>query len=52
MSDTENPLIQIIFLKHSISTESFLSLSKSVQKAILQWLVLAKRPETIENKRT
>lgn len=24
----------------------FLSLSKSVKKAILQWLVLAKRPET------
>jgi len=28
------------------SSEFFLSLSKSVRKSILQWLVLAKRPET------
>lgn len=28
----------------------FLSLSKSVKKAILQWLVLAKRPETRQNR--
>jgi uncharacterized protein YdeI (YjbR/CyaY-like superfamily) len=28
------------------ATDYFLSLSKSVRKAILQWLVLAKRPET------
>ena len=28
------------------SKDFFLSLSKSVRKSILQWLVLAKRPET------
>ncbi|EOR94306.1 hypothetical protein ADIARSV_2547 [Arcticibacter svalbardensis MN12-7] len=28
------------------SKDYFLSLSKSVRKSILQWLVLAKRPET------
>jgi len=28
------------------SREFFMSLSKSVKKAMLQWLVLAKRPET------
>jgi len=30
--------------------EFFLSLSKSVRKSILQWLVLAKRPETRQNR--
>jgi uncharacterized protein YdeI (YjbR/CyaY-like superfamily) len=34
------------FKKHSGSKAFFLSLSKSVRKAILQWLVLAKRTET------
>ncbi|MES2519436.1 MAG: YdeI/OmpD-associated family protein, partial [Bacteroidota bacterium] len=28
----------------------FLSLSKSVRKSILQWLILAKRPETRQNR--
>jgi uncharacterized protein YdeI (YjbR/CyaY-like superfamily) len=32
------------------SKDFFLSLSKSVKKAILQWLVLAKRPETRQNR--
>lgn len=34
------------FKIRSGSKDFFLSLSKSVRKAILQWLVLAKRPET------
>lgn len=34
------------FKKHKGSKEYFLSLSKSVRKMILQWLVLAKRSET------
>lgn len=33
-----------------IANEYFLSLSKSVRKSILQWLVLAKRPETREKR--
>jgi uncharacterized protein YdeI (YjbR/CyaY-like superfamily) len=32
------------------SKQFFLSLSKSVRKSILQWLVLAKRPETRQNR--
>lgn len=32
------------------SKEFFLSLSKSAKKSILQWLVLAKRPETRQNR--
>jgi uncharacterized protein YdeI (YjbR/CyaY-like superfamily) len=32
------------------SKQYFLSLSKSVKKAILQWLALAKRPETRQNR--
>lgn len=32
------------------SKEYFLSLSKSAKKSILQWLVLAKRPETRQNR--
>ena len=32
------------------SKDYFLSLSKSVRKAILQWLVFAKRPETRQNR--
>jgi uncharacterized protein YdeI (YjbR/CyaY-like superfamily) len=34
------------------SKDYFLSLSKSVRKAILQWLVLAKRPETRQSRIT
>ena len=34
------------------SKDFFLSLSKSTRKAILQWLVLAKRPETRQNRIT
>ncbi len=34
------------FEKHEGSKDYFISLSKSVKKMILQWLVLAKRPET------
>lgn len=34
------------------SRDFFLSLSKSVKKAILQWLVLARRPETRQNRIT
>lgn len=34
------------FENHNGSEEYFLSLSKSVRKMMLQWLVLAKRPET------
>lgn len=34
------------FKTHRGSKDFFLSLSKSVRKAILQWLVLAKQPET------
>ncbi|WP_310589106.1 YdeI/OmpD-associated family protein [Runella aurantiaca] len=35
-----------------VAEEFFLSLSKSVRKSILQWLVLAKRPETRQNRIT
>lgn len=34
------------FEKHSGSRDYYLSLSKSVKKMMLQWLVLARRPET------
>ena len=34
------------FRKHKGSKDYFLSLSKSVRKMMLQWVVLAKRPET------
>lgn len=34
------------FKAHKGSKDYFLSLSKSFRKSILQWLVLAKRPET------
>ena len=32
------------------SKDFFMSLSKSVKKGILQWIVLAKRPETRQNR--
>ena len=38
------------FKTHKGSKDFFLSLSKSVKKAILQWLVLAKRAETRQNR--
>jgi uncharacterized protein YdeI (YjbR/CyaY-like superfamily) len=54
LDDVEELLIpqelEIAFTMHKESKEYFLSLSKSVRKAILQWLVLAKRPETIEKR--
>lgn len=40
------------FTKHTGSEAFFLGLSKSVRKAMLQWLVLAKRPETREKRLT
>jgi len=40
------------FRSHPGSRKYFLSLSNSAQKAILQWLVLAKRPETREKRIT
>lgn len=38
--------LAVEFKSKSGSKDFFLSLSKSVRKSILQWLVLAKRPET------
>jgi uncharacterized protein YdeI (YjbR/CyaY-like superfamily) len=38
--------LEIEFATKPKSIDFFLSLSKSVRKAILQWLVLARRPET------
>jgi len=32
------------------SMDFFLSLSKSVRKSMLQWIILAKRPETRQNR--
>ncbi|WP_307725542.1 YdeI/OmpD-associated family protein [Adhaeribacter aerolatus] len=34
------------FQTHAGSKDYFLSLSKSVRKSMLQWLVMARRPET------
>jgi uncharacterized protein YdeI (YjbR/CyaY-like superfamily) len=42
--------LELEFDRHLGSKDFFLSLSKSVKKAILQWLVLAKRPETRQNR--
>jgi len=42
--------LQKAFQLHKGSKDYFLSLSKSVKKSILQWLVLAKRPETRQNR--
>ncbi|MES2558284.1 MAG: YdeI/OmpD-associated family protein [Bacteroidota bacterium] len=39
-----------IFKTHKGSKDFFMSLSKSVRKAMLQWIVLAKRPETREKR--
>jgi uncharacterized protein YdeI (YjbR/CyaY-like superfamily) len=44
--------LETAFNANPKSREFFLSLSKSVRKAILQWLVLAKRPETIQKRIT
>ncbi|TCD02127.1 hypothetical protein EZ449_18875 [Pedobacter frigidisoli] len=38
------------FKLHSGSKKFFTSLSKSVRKAILQWIILAKRPETRQSR--
>ena len=38
--------LQAAFKKHKGSETYFLGLSRSVRKSMLQWLVLAKRPET------
>ena len=38
--------LETAFKKHKGSKAYFLSLSKTVRKMMLQWLVLAKRPET------
>ena len=38
--------LEIEFNTQPGSKDFFLSLSKSVRKAMLQWLVLAKQPET------
>jgi uncharacterized protein YdeI (YjbR/CyaY-like superfamily) len=38
------------FKNHPGADEYFLSLSKSIRKMMLQWLVLAKRPETRQNR--
>ena len=40
------------FKNHPGSKEYFMSLSKSVKKGMLQWLVLAKRPETRQKRIT
>lgn len=38
--------LEIAFEKHLESKDFYLSLSKSVKKMILHWIVMAKRPET------
>lgn len=38
--------LEMTFAKHKGSKDYFLSLSKSVRKMMLSWIVLAKRPET------
>ncbi|KAA5547925.1 YdeI/OmpD-associated family protein [Adhaeribacter rhizoryzae] len=40
------PDLEKAFQIHTGSKDYFLSLSKSVRKSMLQWLVMAKRPET------
>lgn len=40
--------LELAFQKQKSGRDFFLSLSKSTRKAMLQWLVLAKRPETRE----
>ena len=42
--------LEIEFKKQPGSKDFFLSLSRSVKKGMLQWLVLAKRPETRQNR--
>lgn len=38
--------LEQMFLKHPGSKDFFLTVSKSVRKMMLQWIVLSKRPET------
>ncbi|MCH7400881.1 YdeI family protein [Belliella kenyensis] len=42
--------LEQMFLKYPGSKDFFLSVSKSVRKMMLQWIVLAKRPETRQNR--
>lgn len=42
--------LELAFKKHKGSKTFFESISKSIRKAMLQWLVLAKRPETRQNR--
>lgn len=42
--------LEIEFDKHPHAKAYFLGFSKSKQKSLLQWLVLAKRPETRQNR--
>ena len=44
------PDLETAFKTQTGSKEYFLSLSRSGRKSILQWLVLAKRPETRQNR--
>ncbi|WP_207431752.1 YdeI/OmpD-associated family protein [Sabulibacter ruber] len=44
--------LEVEFAAHPSSKDFFLSLSKSARKSILQWLVLAKRPETRQKRVT
>ena len=42
--------LEAAFKKYKGSKTYFESISKSIRKAMLQWLVLAKRPETRQNR--
>jgi uncharacterized protein YdeI (YjbR/CyaY-like superfamily) len=42
--------LEVEFAKFPNSKEFFLSLSKSARKALLQWIVLAKRTETRDHR--
>ena len=44
------PDLEVAFQKHSGSKDFFLSLSKSGRKILLQWIVLAKRDTTRQNR--
>lgn len=50
LDDVEEMIIpadlELALLTNSSAMEFFLSISNSVRKAILQWLIMAKRPET------
>lgn len=42
--------LELAFARHKQAKEFFLSLSKSVRKMMLHWIVMAKRPETREKR--